>query len=72
MNKKTIVIILGIILIIAGIGFISITEPAGAEGTEQSFGISEVSEDVHPYLLQGIILVAIGLITVLLAIFKMV
>lgn len=71
MDNKTLVIILGIILVIAGVGFMIITEPAGAEGSEQSFGISSVSEDTRPYLLQGIISLAIGIVTILLAVIKM-
>ncbi len=72
MDKRTVVTIIGIILIIAGGVFMTITEPSGAEGSDPSFGISDVSEETRPYLLQGIILVAIGIVTVLIAMVKMV
>jgi len=72
MEKKTIVITIGIILVIAGAAFMTITEPAGEEGSEPSWGTAGVSEDTRPYFLQGLLLLGIGIITVLIALVKMV
>lgn len=72
MDKKTIIVVIGLILILGGIALTAITEPAGREGLEASFSISEMSEEKRPYLLQGLIAISIGVITVLVALYKMV
>ncbi|MFW5946617.1 MAG: hypothetical protein ACOCTN_07085 [Candidatus Natronoplasma sp.] len=72
MDKKTIIVVIGLILILGGIALTVITEPVDSEGLEASFSISEMSEEKKPYLLQGLIAISIGVITVLVALFKMV
>ncbi|MFW6064514.1 MAG: hypothetical protein ACOC8Y_02950 [Candidatus Natronoplasma sp.] len=49
MDKKTIVVLIGLILIIDGMIAIVYAEPAGDEGSEESRGIADISEDVSPY-----------------------
>lgn len=49
MDKKTIVVLIGLILIIDGMVAIVYAEPAGDEGSEESRGIADISEDVSPY-----------------------
>lgn len=64
------VIVLGLILVIAGIALMAITEPAGEDGTDASFGIADVSEDVRPYFWYGVAVILLGIIMVLLAVIK--
>ncbi|GEM_PF-3073569 len=71
MDKKTIVIILGVILILAGIVAMIHTEPAGDDGSEASRGIADVSEDERPYLWYGIALISSGIILSVVAAIKM-
>ncbi len=72
MDKKLIVIILGVILIVAGIAAMAYSEPAGGPGSEASWGIADVSEDVHPYFWHGVIILLIGIILLAVAVIKMV
>lgn len=70
MGKKEMVIILGIILIIAGIVAMLYTEPAGSDGSEASFGIADVSEDEQPYFWYGVAFLLLGIIVLAMAIMK--
>ncbi|MFW5898459.1 MAG: hypothetical protein ACOCT7_01235 [Candidatus Saliniplasma sp.] len=72
MDKKIIVILLGVILIVAGIAAMAYTEPAGGPGSEASWGIADISEDTHPYFWHGVIIVLIGIILLAVAVLKMV
>lgn len=71
MGKKTVVIILGLILVIAGIVAMVYTEPAGDEGSGPSGGISSWSEDVQPYFWYGVVLVVLGIIVLAAALMKL-
>lgn len=64
------VIILGLILIIAGIVAMLYIEPAGSDGSEASFGIADVSEDEQPYFWYGVALIILGLIVLAMAVIK--
>ncbi len=70
MDEKTVVIILGLILIIAGIVLMAYTESAGTPGSDPSFGIADVSEDIRPYFWYGIAFLALGVILMVLAVVK--
>ncbi len=70
MNMKLIGLLLALILVIAGIFLISITEPSGEAGSEPSYGIAGVSEETHPYFLHGVGLIAIGCIAALVVSIK--
>lgn len=71
MEAKTIVILLGIIMMITGVILMVITEEAGQPGAEVT-PFAEASEDIHPYFWHGLVIVLIGIITVVLAAVKMV
>lgn len=70
MDKKGIVIILGIILIVAGVAAMIYTEPAGEAGSSASFGIADVSEDIQPYFWHGIGLILVGVIVLVAGVTK--
>jgi len=70
MDKKIIVIILGLILLIAGTIAIVYTEAAGEEGSEASAGIAGISEDVRPYFWYGVIFVLLGIVLIAIAVTK--
>lgn len=72
MDKKTLVIIIGVVLILGGIVLMMITEPAGTEGSDPSGGIAGVSEETRPYFWHGLILIIIGVVVALAASIKMV
>ncbi|MEF8874965.1 MAG: hypothetical protein V5A88_09915 [Candidatus Thermoplasmatota archaeon] len=72
MDKKTLVIIIGVVLILGGIVLMMITEPAGTEGSGPSGGIADVSEETRPYFWHGLILIIIGVVVALAASIKMV
>ncbi len=70
MDKKIVILVIGILIILAGIALIAVTEPSGGAGSVPSFGIADVSEDTRPYLWHGVIVIMAGIAAVILAFVK--
>jgi len=70
MDKKIIVMALGLILLIAGTVAMLYTEPAGEEGSDPSRGIADLSEDIRPYFWYGVIIILLGIIMLAMAVIK--
>ncbi len=71
MESKMIVLVIAAIIILAGIVLIAITEPAGQEGSQGSWGISDISEHVRPYFWHGVALVVLGCVVGLVSVAKL-
>lgn len=61
-NTRTLGLIAAGLLVIVGVVLLFVTEPAGGEGSDPSFGTADVSEETRPYLWHGIALIVVGLI----------
>lgn len=61
-DKKTLGVIVGVVLLIVGVGLLLVTEPAGESGSGASGGVADVSEETRPYLIPGVLLLVLGLI----------
>ncbi len=70
METKTVVILLGVVFLIAGIALMMVTEPAGTEGSQTSWGVADVSEDVRPYFWYGAIVLLLGIVLLVIALVK--
>jgi hypothetical protein len=66
-NKKSVVPALAFALVAAGVVLLLITQPAGAPGSNPSGSIADVSEDVHPYLIEGLVLLLVGIVVLVVA-----
>lgn len=60
-TNRNIALIVAVVLVIAGIGLLMVTEESGSAGTGASGGTSDQSEDIRPYLWHGIVVLVVGL-----------